>query len=232
MMKKNYLLIVEQLNNSFVNCYENGNTTLAKNIVNEFKKNPKLVALNSAISNLKNERISPEFVDQYIIDNINEIKKYDFSDLDGLLNENMKGSEYLNDIATILFTEKNIHNLAQYTKSYQAVKNHLIENFQWKNSAKEKLSSLEEQMSSLEDEDRVLVENYIKMDLVKRTHVFEDLKNECVGLLKEYINKETNPETKLNLYETKEKIMQSSPHGDNYLERLINLHNLKKDLKA
>lgn len=229
---KNYLTIVEKLNSGLVGAYKTNNKALAKNIVEQFK-NPKLATLNKAIHNLSNERISPEMVDKFIQENVDFVRKYDYSDLNTFLSEEKtRSNEYLSDLGMILFEEKNIHNLADYTRAYQNVRNRLIENFQWKKSADEKMSSLEESISSLDDDDKLMVENYIKNDVIGRKNIFEDVKNECVQMIKDFIGKETSLETKLNLYETKEIISNMSPSSEDYIPSLVKLHQLKKELKG
>jgi hypothetical protein len=227
---KNYALITEGIHKLLLESYETKDKDLTKKILNEIKSNKKLQLLYTVVDNLKNGDVNPEYVDDFINENIKYAKNNDFSSFDTLLNESYESNDLIDSIGIILFESKTPFNLSKYTKAYDVVKTHLLAKNTWQQKAKQKLQEMNAHYVELSDEqDKALFESFIKSDTAGKKEIYQTTKKECINILNEHIANCNIDSTKLKLYETKDFIM-SLPEDDNIYMNLAKLHELKKEL--
>lgn len=231
---KNYALITEGINNLLVEFYGKKDKKNIKALLTEIKSNKEIKYLYTIVDNLKNGEVSPQSVDSFINENIKAAKELDLSILDNLLDEGVlrtdSTNEIIDSIGYILFENKTVFNLSEYTKAYEEVKTHLIEKNTWKDNLRNELLKCEADYSTLDSEDKLLFENFFKSNKTEKLKLYKEMKEECLSLISEHIKNETNATTKVNLYETKEVITEMKDDDENYVQYIAKLHDLKKKL--
>lgn len=228
---KNYALITENINNLFVELYKDKDKTTIKQLVKEIKSNKDLQYLYTIVDNLKNGEISPEYVDDFIMENISAAKSKDFSGFDKMLTEGLNAEdELINHIGYILFENKTVFNLPEYTKSYNFVKTHLIERNTWKENLSEQLAECSVIYEQLEQDDKKLFETFLKENREGKLKLYKETKEECIKAINNHIKETTDLSTKVKLYETKDFINSFEDENEVFVENIAKLHDLKKQL--
>lgn len=227
---RNYALITESIDNLFVDLYKSKDKKTIKRLVNEIKNNKDLQILYTIVDNLKNGEVSKEYVDDFINENVKAAKAKDFSSFNKMVDDVViESNELLDSIGTILFEEKTVFNLAQYTKAYNQVKTHLIEKNTWREELSSTLNECSVEYTELEETDKKLFESFIKSNSEGKTKLYNTTKEECIELLNKHIQETTDLSTKVKLYETKDMVMQLN-EGETLVPDMVKLHNLKKGL--
>lgn len=227
---KNYALITEEIHKLLLESYESKDKRLTKAILSELKSNKELQLLYTVVNNLKNGEVTPEYVDDFINENIKYAQQTNFTSFDSLLNEKLETNELIDNIGIVLFETKTAFNISKHTKAYEAVKNHLLEKNNWKKQASQSLREMEELYLNITDEDdKALFESFIKSDKTGRNEIYHSTKQECIDILNKHIANCKIDSTKVKLYETKDFVMSLKGDEDVY-KNLAKLHELKKDL--
>lgn len=204
-------------------------------LLNKVVKDRDLSGLYTIVENLKKSKIDPQDVDQFIQENIKFAKTLNLSKFDDTaktLNEGFDWSEcsLIKDINTVLFEQKNVYNLQDYTNSYRRVKNHLINLSEKDNKIRETLDNLSERLESLDEDDKVLFENYVKHE-DKKLFVENEVQK-YLEVLQEMIDTTTDLEDKVALFKVKTTILESKFEGDEDIKKMLEIHNLIKELKS
>lgn len=229
---KNYALITQGIEDLLIESYENNDKKTVKTLLSELKKNPKLKVLYAVVDNLKNGEVPVSEVEAFIKENIEVAKSIDFSEFDRLIKESKddQQSELLTNIGILLFKTKNIANISEHYAAMAYVKNHLIELNSWESKYVNEVQQMLKETSTLSNEDKLLFEQFLVLDENGKKQAFDNLSNECISILNEQIKGVDDKDIKLKLYETKDKIASLEFNKTSYVENLVVLHTLKKDL--
>jgi hypothetical protein len=94
----------------------------------------------------------------------------------------------------------------------------------------EDLKSFDQEYSNLDEADKVIVESLFKTPHSQRASIFENLAKDCTDMLSENIKNTNSTTEKLKLYEVKDTISSYKIEDENFIENLLQLHELKKEL--
>ena len=229
---KNYTLVIQGLESLLAEAYEAKDKKSAAKILKIFKENKELSKLYSIVDNLKKGDVNETTVDQYINENISFAKRVDYSKIEFPFEKNMVSeNDFYNHVGTILFEEKSAFNINSYNKAYQAVKNHLLDEIESKKRKSSTARKISEAIESVDSEDKMLVESFIKTPSNERQNLFESLKSECISNINKHISECENPELKVKMYETKDVILEMSFKAESYISDMLKIHDLNKNLK-
>lgn len=229
---KNYAILVQNLENLLAESFESQNKSKAIKILKEIKGNTKLKFLYTLVENLTNGTVQPQEVDSFINENIKVAKRIDFSCFDKLVKSNSKKPEnkLINAIGTVLFENKTIFNISDYNNAYEIVKNQLVDRNSVELNKKAQITEIKKSSITLDKEDRTLLESFINLSTDEdRQSFFKSLIGEGVTALDTHIGKTTDVNTKLKLYETKD-MLHSLVFDENHVEKMVKVHELKKEL--
>jgi len=222
---------IKPLDTLLLEAYQNKDKKAATKILSEVKKNPKHKMLYALVDNLKNGSVPTTDVDAFINENIEMAKTLQISKLKPLFeNKDTESDTLMQAITTLLFEGKTAMNMSDYYKSFAIVRENLKAINTSQEDFNEELTSFGTAYESLDSADKVIVENFFKTPYSQRATIFESLAKECVDLLSENIKESTNTNEKLKLYEAKDMISNYKFSDENFVEHLVNLHELKKDL--
>jgi hypothetical protein len=133
----------------------------------------------------------------------------------------------LQDIENVLFKKVTPFNLSKITESVDNVKKHLISLNEGKKTLNLDVEKLEEQYSSLSDEDKdFLLEFYRTPEENKKT-LFESKKNNVLNKLETLLEQVDDNDERLLIFETYHTINKLS---DGSVENLVNIYNLEKQM--
>ena len=234
-MMKNYALIIESINTALIESFEKEDKQKIKDLITEIKSDKALKYLYTIVDNLKNGVVNQSNVDEFINENIKAIKTIkegSFKMFDNILNEStVKSTNDLSQhIGVILFEEKNIFNISEYNKSFEAVKEHLINENTWRNKLSNELTGLSSEFETLDEDDKHIFETYLKSSNKEKKQVFSEMKNECVELINQHLNSTESSDTKVKLYEARDMITKLNDDTENFEANIVKLHDLKKGL--
>lgn len=229
---KNYTLVIQGLQGLLAESYLNEDKRTTTKIFNLLKENSELFKLFTIVTNLRNGRVSEESVDGFINENIQFAKGINYRHIKYPFSKEIKSDDsFFNEIGTVLFEEKTPFNIEKYTNAYQSVRNHLLS----LNKSDEKIfsmaKSVNENLSKIDSEDKVLVESFIKAPLEDKSQLFENTKKSCLELISEHISNVDDIQTKVKMYEVKDKILTMEFNSKTYIQDIVKIHNLSKDLK-
>lgn len=229
---KNYAIIAEKIEVLLEKAYTNKNKKQVKTILESLKGDKGLATLYAAVQNLKGGKVSPKNVDEFISENIKSLKGYSPKMLGGTVDVLTESKEMenplLESISLLLFEKKTVFNLSEYMAAYDVVKNHLVEINTKEEKIKSKARKLQESINSLEGEKRTLVESFLKENNPKE--VFDKKAKECIDLLSERIHSTEDKDLKISLYEAKENILSYEFDNTSFVDKLLKIEKLKKDL--
>lgn len=229
---KNYTLVIQGLQGLLAESYLNEDKKTTTKIFNLLKENSELFKLFTIVTNLRNGRVSEESVDGFINENVQFAKNINYKSIKYPFSKEIKSDEsFFNEIGTVLFEEKTPFNLEKYTNAYQSVRNHLLS----LNKSDEKIfsmaKSVNENLSKIDAEDKVLVESFIKAPLEDKSMLFESTKKSCLEIISEHVSQVDDIQTKVKMYEVKDKILTMEFNSKTYIQDIVKIHNLSKDLK-
>ena len=229
---KNYTLVIQGLQGLLAESYLNEDKRTTTKIFNLLKENSELFKLFTIVTNLRNGRVSEESVDGFINENVQFSKDINYRHIKYPFSKEIKSDEnFFNEIGTVLFEEKTPFNIEKYTNAYQSVRNHLLS----LNKSDEKIfsmaKSVNENLSKIDAEDKVLVESFIKAPLEDKSMLFESTKKSCLEIISEHISQIDDIQTKVKMYEVKDKILTMEFNSKTYIQDIVKIHNLSKDLK-
>lgn len=229
---KNYTLVIQGLQGLLAESYLNEDKRTTTKIFNLLKENSELFKLFTIVTNLRNGRVSEESVDGFINENVQFAKDINYRRIKYPFSKEIKSDDsFFNEIGTVLFEEKTPFNIEKYTNAYQNVRSHLLS----LNKSDEKIfsmaKSVNENLSKIDAEDKFLVESFIKAPLEDKGQLFESTKKSCLELISEHISQVDDIQTKVKMYEVKDKILTMEFNSKTYIQDIVKIHNLSKDLK-
>lgn len=227
---KNYALIIEGFESLLSEAYSKEDKKSASKILNTIKENVEIAKLYSIVHNLKNGETDKDNVDSFINENISFARKLDYNKIKypfekGQISEN----NLYNDIGMVLFEEKTSFNLNQYNKAYNNIKNNLLKPLGIKGKI-EKAKKISEGLNSIDEQDKVLVESFLRTPSKERKNIFENTKSECISKIKGMIENTEDSDLKLKMFEAKEMIQEMSFEEKSYIQDMVKIHNLNKQL--
>lgn len=216
-----FVKIKKALDNSIEQSFLTENKVQLKEAFGEIKTNKDLQLLYYCINNLQNPpKMDESEIKEFIEENIKLAKQVKLEELSILAEklENEKLTSVEEDINLVLFSEKSAFNLLEYN---QAKKN-IIE------SIRNKVKPVDLDLNEFSTEDVAFVKTLID----KPEETFKNLCQECLDILNAKLNEEVDLNTKLLIYETREKIFKSQIDFKFLPENVIEILNLKNDLIA
>jgi len=229
---KNYTLVIQGLQGLLAESYLNEDKKTTTKIFNILKENSELFKLFTIVTNLRNGRVSEESVDGFINENVQFAKDINYKYIKYPFSKDLTSDDsFFNEIGTVLFEEKTAFNIEKYTNAYQNVRNHLLA----LNKSDEKIfsmaKSVNENLSKIDAEDKVLVESFIKAPLEDKSSIFENTKNSCLEIISEHISQVDDVQTKVKMYQVKDKVLNMEFDTKTCIQDIVKMHNLSKDLK-
>jgi len=136
----------------------------------------------------------------------------------------------LEHIDNILFNKVTPFNLSEITKSYNFVKTHLMEIRDKSKGNPLDVEKLEEQYQSLNEGDRTFLLEFYKTPSAEKETLFESKKNTVINKLKTILTEAKSNDERLLIFETKNQI-EEMPYNDiTYLQDLVNIYDLEKQI--
>lgn len=216
---KDLVKIKNSLDNLIQEAYLTDDKTQLKTVFDELKDNRDLQVLYYCINNLQNPpKINESEIKDFIAVNVKLAKEIDttkFQSLTAKLSD-VDLSEKDKSINQVLFESENAFNFLEHSKAKSII-------FE---SIKEKNKNFDIDLNQFPVEDVEFVKNIIN----NPEPVFQSLCKECLDVLDQKLADETNLNTKLLIYETREKILQSQINFKFSPENVIEILNLKEDL--
>lgn len=225
---KNYALITEQLSDLLVESYEKKDKKFTNKLIKEVRENKKLKSLYALVYNLKYGKVNESSVDNFIQENIKASKEFDFSEFDNILTEALSekySNEVLDSIGVLLFEKKSIFNLQEYNNAYNVVKNNLLKETLKKNKLTKEINE-----SSLDVEDKRLVEKFMQSSKEEKITLFRENKEQCISAINKKLKETDSSETKLKLYEVKDMLSNMEYDDKEFIQEMVKVHELKKNL--
>ena len=198
--------------------YLTENKQQTKEIFQQLSENDDLKTLYYCINNLQNPpELNENEIVEFIDENVKLAKTIKDVHFDGLASKlKVELTDLDQNINTVLFENKTIYNFAEYSTA----KNRIIE------SIKEKRRPIDLNLSEYSEEDVQFINKIIE----NPEPVFQNLCNECLDVLNQKLESENDLNTKLLIYETREKILKSQINFKFSPENVIEILNLKQDL--
>lgn len=229
---KNYGIIVKGINDLMVESYEKKDKKMVKKLMTEIKRNKDLKKLYAVVDNLTNGEVTPEQTELYINENVKVAKSLSLKQFDTLLEQMSKteSDKLTEDIGYILFEKRTVYNWSKYNKSFENVKNHLIEKNTWEQNTKKKLTQLSEKYTQLNKHDKVLFEQFVKTPKEQQHGLLEESINTCVKKINSLIESVDGDKSKIQLYQMKDKVLSYANEKADLVKSLLDLHKLSGEL--
>lgn len=216
---KDLVKIKNKLDDLIKESYLSENKEQTKAIFQELSENTNLKILYYCVNNLQNPPVLNESeIVEFIDENVKLAKTINSVDLKRLASElkDVELSILDEQINTVLFSTKDAFNFAEYsgakTGIFEAIK------------SKRRPTTLN--LSEYSEEDL----EFVKKVISDPEPVFQNLCKECLDVLEQKLETEADLNTKLLIYETREKILQSQINFKFSPENVIEILNLKNDL--
>ena len=188
-------------------------------LFSELKENKDLQILYYAASNLQNPpKLNEEEIEDFITENVNLCKEINRGSLDKYLTK-LNGvtlSPLEKSINTVLFEERNALNFTDYNSS----KKMIAENI------KKKSINPEQILEGYSSEEVLIAKEYAK----NPGQVLKNLCNECIEVLDGKLKEDLDTDTKLLIYQTKERLYEAQINSKTDPKSVIELLTLKKNL--
>lgn len=204
------------LQESYLNKESNNNSKL---ILEELANDKNLQILYYSVNNLENPPVLEESeIEDFINENIKFSKQVDKKYLVELASKlkNLELTDLEKSINMVLFEERNALNFTEYNNSKRTI----FENIK----SKSKKVGLD--LSQYSEEEVSFVKTYMESP----EKIFKQLSEECLSILDSKLNEESDDETKMLIYKTKEKIYESHLRNNFDTSNLISLISLKNNL--
>lgn len=202
------------------NYYTSTDKKEASVLLSELKSNKDLQILYLCVGNLQNPpKLSPSDIEEYITENINLCKQIDRKSLErytSVLN-GVSLSELEKSINTVLFEERSALNFFEFNQSKKMV----VENIERKSK------TMDELFEGYSKEDVTIAKEYAE----NPQNLLKTLCEDCIKTLDEKLtNGNLDTDTKLMIYQTKEKIYETQIKCKADPQNVIDLLTLKKNL--
>jgi len=204
------------LQESYLNKESNNNSKL---ILEELANDKNLQILYYSVNNLENPPVLEESeIEDFINENIKFSKQVDKKYLVELASKlnNLELTDLEKSINMVLFEERNALNFTEYNNSKKTI----FENIK----AKSKSTALD--LSQYSEEEV----SFVKTFMESPEKIFKQISEECLSILDSKLNEESDDETKMLIYKTKEKIYESHLRNNFDTSNLISLISLKNNL--
>lgn len=204
------------LQESYLNKESNNNSKL---ILEELANDKNLQILYYSVNNLENPPVLEESeIEDFINENIKFSKQVDKKYLVELASKlnNLELTDLEKSINMVLFEERNALNFTEYNNSKKTI----FENIR----AKSKSTALD--LSQYSEEEV----SFVKTFMESPEKIFKQISEECLSILDSKLNQESDDETKMLIYKTKEKIYESHLRNNFDTSNLISLISLKNNL--
>ncbi len=204
------------LQESYLNKESNNNSKL---ILEELANDKNLQILYYSVNNLENPPVLEESeIEDFINENIKFSKQVDKKYLVELASKlnNLELTDLEKSINMVLFEERNALNFTEYNNSKKTI----FENIR----AKSKSTALD--LSQYSEEEVSFVKTFVESP----EKIFKQISEECLSILDSKLNQESDDETKMLIYKTKEKIYESHLRNNFDTSNLISLISLKNNL--
>ena len=202
------------------NYYNSTEKENAAKLLGELKSDKDLQILYFCVGNLQNPpKLSPSDIEAYITENVTLCKQIDRKKLERYTNvlNGIELSELEKSINTVLFEERNAINFLEFNQSKKMV----VENME------KKSKTLDEILEGYSVEDVAIAKQYVS----NPQNLLKSLCEECIGALDEKLNnKDLDTDTKLMIYQTKEKIYETQINSKADPKNVIDLLTLKNNL--
>lgn len=202
------------------NYYNSTEKEGAAKLLGELKSDKDLQILYFCVGNLQNPpKLSPSDIEAYITENVTLCKQIDRKKLERYTNvlNGIELSELEKSINTVLFEERNAINFLEFNQSKKMV----VENIE------KKSKTLDEILEGYSVEDVTIAKQYAS----NPQNLLKSLCEECIGALDEKLNnKDLDTDTKLMIYQTKEKIYETQINSKADPRNVIDLLTLKNNL--
>lgn len=204
------------LQESYLNKESNNNSKL---ILEELANDKNLQILYYSVNNLENPPVLEESeIEDFINENIKFSKQVDKKYLVELASKlkNLELTDLEKSINMVLFEERNALNFTEYNNSKRTI----FENI------KSKSKNVGLDLSQYSEEEVSFVKTYMESP----EKIFKQISEECLSILDSKLNEESDDETKMLIYKTKEKIYESHLRNNFDTSNLISLISLKNNL--
>lgn len=204
------------LQESYLNKESNNNSKL---ILEELANDKNLQILYYSVNNLENPPVLEESeIEDFINENIKFSKQVDKKYLVELASKlnNLELTDLEKSINMVLFEERNALNFTEYNNSKKTI----FENIR----AKSKSTALD--LSQYSEEEV----SFVKTFMESPEKIFKQISEECLSILDSKLSQESDDETKMLIYKTKEKIYESHLRNNFDTSNLISLISLKNNL--
>jgi hypothetical protein len=188
-------------------------------LFSELKENKDLQILYYAASNLQNPpKLDDNDIEDFITENVNLCKEINRGSLEKYLTKlnGVNLSPLEKSINTVLFEERNALNFTEYNSS----KKMIAENI------KKKSINPEQILEGYSSEEVLLAKEYAK----NPSQVLKNLCNECIEVLDGKLKEDLDTDTKLLIYQTKERLYEAQINSKTDPKSVIELLTLKKNL--
>jgi hypothetical protein len=188
-------------------------------LFSELKENKDLQILYYAASNLQNPpKLDDNDIEDFITENVNLCKEINRGSLEKYLTKlnGVNLSPLEKSINTVLFEERNALNFTEYNSS----KKMIAENI------KKKSINPEQILEGYSSEEVLLAKEYAK----NPGQVLRNLCNECIEVLDGKLKEDLDTDTKLLIYQTKERLYEAQINSKTDPKSVIELLTLKKNL--
>ena len=188
-------------------------------LFSELKENKDLQILYYAASNLQNPpKLDDNDIEDFITENVNLCKEINRGSLEKYLTKlnGVNLSPLEKSINTVLFEERNALNFTEYNSS----KKMIAENI------KKKSINPEQILEGYSSEEVLLAKEYAK----NPGQVLRKLCNECIEVLDGKLKEDLDTDTKLLIYQTKERLYEAQINSKTDPKSVIELLTLKKNL--
>lgn len=216
---KDLVKIKNSLDNLIQEAYLTDDKNQLKTVFDELKNDRDLQVLYYCINNLQNPpKLNESEIKDFIEVNVKLAKEIDVAKFESLISKlsDVNLSEKDKSIDQVLFESADAFNFLEHSKA----KSIICE------SIREKNKTFDIDLNEFPVEDVEFVKNVIN----DPESVFQTLCKECLDVLDEKLANETDLNTKLLIYETREKILQSQINFKFSPENVIEILNLKEDL--
>lgn len=202
------------------NYYNSTEKNEAAKLLSELKSDKDLQILYFCVGNLQNPpKLSPSDIEEYITENINLCKQIDRKKLERYTNV-LNGIELSNlekSINTVLFEERSAINFLEFNAS----KKMIMENIE------KQSKTVDELLEGYSKEEVEIAKEYAK----NPQELLKNICEQCISVLDEKLNTgNLDTDTKLMIYQTKEKIYETQIKCKTDPKNVIDLLTLKQNL--
>lgn len=215
---KEFIKIKKGLDNVIQESFKNNKETL-KLVFEELSNNKDLQLLYWCVDNLENPPVLSESeINDFIDENIKLSKQINPTLLESLSNqlENVVLSELEQCINKVLFEERNALNFVDYNNSRKK----LFESI----ANKTKTPSID--LKNFSAQDVEFINKYIQ----EPEQTYAEVCKECIDILNQQLTENLDVDSKLLIFQTKEKILESQIKREFLPENVIDILNLKNNL--